>query len=145
VKIQVINGPNLNLLGVREKDIYGTVNLGEIEAEIARLAEQLKCQVRFFQSNHEGEIIDCIHACRSQVDGILINPAAFTHYSYAIRDALAAVELPVVEVHMSNIYQRELFRHQSVTAPVCRGQIAGFGVDSYLLGLRGLVNIINGL
>ena len=142
VKIQVINGPNLNLLGVREKDIYGTVNLGEIEAEIARLAEQLKCQVRFFQSNHEGEIIDCIHTCRSQVDDSLIPPPTryLCHQGCSSRGGAASGE-----VHMSNIYQRELFRHQSVTAPVCRGQIAGFGVDSYLLGLRGLVNIINGL
>lgn len=142
MRIKVINGPNLNLLGEREPGIYGELTLAEIQHQLNDLAQELGCQVDFFQSNHEGELIDEIHACRSGYDGILINPAAFTHYAYAIRDAIAAVELPVVEVHMSNIHQREAFRHQSVTAPVCKGQIAGFGVGSYLLGLRGLVEII---
>lgn len=142
MKIQVINGPNLNLLGRRETDIYGALTLGEIEGQLARLAKELQCQIEFFQSNHEGELVDCIHSCRDQVDGILLNPAALTHYSYALRDAITAVELPVVEVHMSNIYQRESFRHESVTAPVCCGQVAGFGAGSYYLGLRGLVEII---
>ena len=142
MKIQVINGPNLNLLGRRETDIYGTLTLGAIEAQLARLAETLECKIEFFQSNHEGELVDCIHSCRDRVDGILFNPAAYTHYSYALRDAITAVELPVVEVHMSNIYQRESFRHMSVIAPVCCGQVAGFGGDSYLLGLQGLVEVI---
>lgn len=142
MKIQVIHGPNLNLLGRRETDTYGILTLGEIEALLTELACELECQVEFFQSNHEGELVDCIHSCQDRVDGILINPAAFTHYSYALRDAITAVELPVVEVHMSNIYQREEFRHKSVTAPVCCGQVAGFGESSYLLGLRGLVGII---
>ena len=142
MRIKVINGPNLNLLGKRERDIYGEMTLAEIEQQLTNLARELGCQVDFFQSNHEGELIDAIHACRSGYDGILINPAAFTHYAYAIRDAIAAVELPVVEVHMSNIYQREPFRHESVTAAVCRGQVAGFGPNSYLLGLQGLVEII---
>jgi 3-dehydroquinate dehydratase-2 len=143
MKIKVINGPNLNLLGSRETDIYGALTLGEIEDLVTQLAKELGCQVEFLQSNHEGDLIDCIHACQYGVDGVLINPAAFTHYSLALRDAIAAVDLPVVEVHMSNIYQREPFRHQSVTAPVCRGQVAGFGANSYLMGLKGLVDIIN--
>lgn len=142
--IRVINGPNLNLLGRREKDIYGVLTLEEIQAELVALAAKLHCQLDFFQSNHEGELVDCIHSCLDRVDGILINPAAFTHYSYAIRDAISAVELPVVEVHMSNIYQRESFRHGSVTAPVCCGQVTGFGAKSYLLGLQALVDIVHG-
>jgi 3-dehydroquinate dehydratase-2 len=142
MKIQVIHGPNLNLLGRRETETYGTLTLREIEALLAHLACELGCRVEFFQSNHEGELVDCIHSCQDRVDGILINPAAFTHYSYALRDAITAVDLPVVEVHMSNIYQREAFRHQSVTAPVCCGQVSGFGESSYLLGLRGLAGII---
>ncbi|NLK08347.1 MAG: type II 3-dehydroquinate dehydratase [Firmicutes bacterium] len=142
--IKVINGPNLNLLGTREKDIYGRLTLAEIENKISVLAKELQCSVKFFQSNHEGELIEAIHDCRGGYDGILINPAAFTHYAYAIRDALTAVELPVVEVHMSNIYAREAFRHRSVIAPVCLGQIAGFGWVGYLLGLKGLVEHIDG-
>ncbi|NLY51711.1 MAG: type II 3-dehydroquinate dehydratase [Firmicutes bacterium] len=140
--IKVINGPNLNLLGMREPGVYGSFTLADIEAAIKALGEELGCQLEFFQSNHEGELVDCIQACRDGVDGILINPAAYTHYSYAIRDAIAAVDLPVVEVHISNIHQRESFRQRSVTAPVCCGQVVGFGADSYLLGLRGLVGII---
>ncbi|NLY29353.1 MAG: type II 3-dehydroquinate dehydratase [Firmicutes bacterium] len=142
MKIKVINGPNLNLLGSREPGVYGSNTLADIEAALEALGEELGCRVEFFQSNHEGELVDCIQACRDGFDGILFNPAAYTHYSYAIRDAIAAVDLPVVEVHISNIHQRESFRHRSVTAPVCSGQVVGFGAESYLLGLRGLVGII---
>ena len=143
MKIKVITGPNLILLGSREPGVYGSATLAEIEAALEVLAQELGCKLEFFQSNHEGDLVDCIQACRDSVDGILINPAAYTHYSYAIRDAIAAVNLPVVEVHISNIHQRESFRHRSVTAPVCCGQVVGFGADSYLLGLRGLVSIIS--
>lgn len=137
-KVLLINGPNLNMLGVREPGIYGDLSLANIEERLRKLAAELQLDLECFQSNHEGEIIDRIHAAYGTKDGILINPAAFTHYSYAIRDALAAVQLPAVEVHISNIHKREEFRHVSVTAPVVIGQISGFGALSYELGLRAL-------
>ncbi len=143
MKLQIIHGPNLNMLGVREVSVYGGRSLQEIDEECAELAHELGANVAINQSNSESEIIEIIQAAREGFDGILINPGAFTHYSYAIRDALAAVGLPVVEVHMSNVYAREKFRHKSVIAPIAAGQIAGFGADSYLLGLRALVGLIN--
>jgi 3-dehydroquinate dehydratase-2 len=134
-KIVVIHGPNLNMLGVREPAIYGSDTLHEIEQRMTELATTLNLELEFFQSNHEGEVIDKIQECYGQADGIIINPAAFTHYSYGIRDALSSVSLPTIEVHLSNIHKREEFRQISVTAPIAIGQISGFGSYSYELGL----------
>lgn len=135
-KFLILNGPNLNLTGTREPDKYGTLTLDEINAEIAARAAELGVSVDFLQSNHEGTLIDAIHAAPGTYDGIILNAGAYTHYAYAIRDAIAAVSpLRVVEVHMSNIHAREEFRHTSVIAPVCVGQIAGFGDRSYILAL----------
>ncbi|NJD03566.1 MAG: type II 3-dehydroquinate dehydratase [Ruminiclostridium sp.] len=140
-KILVINGPNLNLLGTREKDVYGTVTLGEIASMMNKEASGLGMDLDFIQTNHEGEIIDRIHSARGVYAVLIINAGAYTHYSIAIRDALKAVEIPAIEVHLSNIHAREEFRSKSVIAPVCCGQISGFGADSYLLALKAAVNL----
>lgn len=142
IKILVIHGPNLNLLGLREKEIYGENTLEEINAAIQEWAEAEGVEIKIVQSNHEGAIIDAIGETAGWADGIVINPAAYTHTSVAIRDAIAAVGVPTVEVHLSNIYAREEFRHSSLIAPVAIGQISGFGADSYLLGLEALVEQI---
>jgi len=144
-KILVLNGPNLNMLGVREPGVYGTTSLQTIEERLTKLAAELSVELECFQSNHEGALIDKIHEAFSVKDGIVMNPGAFTHYSYAIRDAIEAVRIPTIEVHISNIHKREAFRHVSVIAPVALGQIAGLGVDSYELGLRAIVSHLNSL
>jgi 3-dehydroquinate dehydratase-2 len=140
MKILLIHGPNLNLLGKRESDIYGTKTLGEINVLLKKLAKELKVELDIKQSNHEGEIVDIIQKS-TNCDALVINPAAYTHTSVAIRDAIAAVEIPAVEVHLSNIHNREEFRQKSLIAPVAYGQISGFGYESYLLGLRAAVSI----
>ena len=142
MKILLIHGPNLNMLGTREVNVYGEETLESINKRCLALAEELGVELEIKQSNSEGEIVDAIQSAPDQAKGIVINPGAHTHYSYAIRDALAAVKLPSVEVHLSNVYGREEFRRKSVIAPVVSGQIAGFAGNSYLLGLRAVVDLI---
>ena len=138
MKILVINGPNLNLLGEREPNIYGNESLKAINDELYEVAQKLGHELSFFQSNSEGSIIDSIHAARLEYDGIVLNAGAYTHYSYAIHDAIAAIKIPVIEVHLSNISGRDEFRKTSVIAPVCAGSIAGFGKYSYMLAIQAL-------
>ena len=145
MRILLINGPNMNLLGTRETSVYGDLTLQQIVTTCHTLAGELDCELEHVQSNSEGDIIDTIHKALDGFDGVLINPGAYTHYSYAIRDAIAAVKVPVVEVHLSNIYAREEFRHNSVISPVAVGQICGFGIDSYLLGIRALIKYLENI
>ena len=142
MKLLILNGPNLNLLGLREPDIYGRQNYAALVqfCESVCREEDISCKV--FQSNHEGDIIDKIHACRGNYDGVVLNAGALTHYSYALHDAIACVRIPFVETHMSNIHAREEFRHKSVIADVCAGQICGFGKFSYFLALDALKNLM---
>jgi len=141
-KILVIHGPNLNLLGDREVDVYGKVTIDEINAELEKIAKEKKVEIEILQSNHEGEIVERIGKAKRTVDALLINPAAYTHTSVAIRDAISATRIPTVEVHLSNIYSREEFRRTSIIAPVACGQVSGFGKDSYTLGLLAAISLI---
>ena len=143
MKITVIQGPNLNMLGVREQNIYGPMKLEDIHSQMKTFGEQSQVEVDFFQSNLEGEIVDKIQECLGDSQGIIINPAAYTHTSIAIRDAIRAVGIPTIEVHISNIYAREEFRQKSLIAPVCAGQVSGFGPFSYHMAMVGMVQIIN--
>ncbi len=142
MKVLVIHGPNLNLLGTREPEVYGSVTLAEIDERLQERAQELGIQIETFHSNHEGEIVDKIAEAGSIADAIIINPAAYTHTSVAIRDSILAVALPTVEVHLSNTQAREEFRHTSLIAPVVTGQIAGFGADSYLLALEAVAFLL---
>ena len=135
-KILVMNGPNLNLLGTREPEIYGSLTLADIHERLRQRANEADLDIEFMQSNHEGVLVDAIQRARRTVDYIILNAGAFTHYSIALRDSIAAVNVPVIEVHLSNIHQREEFRHKSVIAPVVLGQIAGFGAESYMAALE---------
>ena len=144
MKLLIINGPNINFLGIREKAVYGNEDYDHLLKMIENKAKELDIRIEVFQSNHEGAIIDRIQdAYFDETEGIIINPGAYTHYSYAIRDALASVTMPKIEIHISDILQREEFRHHSVISPVCAGQICGFGSYSYILGVQALANIIN--
>ncbi|WP_414703563.1 type II 3-dehydroquinate dehydratase [Pseudalkalibacillus sp. SCS-8] len=144
MKVMIINGPNLNRLGKREPAIYGHESLDQIMGSLSQQANELGCEIEHHQSNHEGDLIDWIHHAEEEHDGIILNAGAFTHYSYAIRDAIASISLPVIEVHLSNIYARESFRHTSVLLEVAIGQISGFGSIGYELALRGLINHLKG-
>ena len=144
MKILVLHGPNLNLTGTREPDVYGSVTLDEINAKLIALGKELGTEVTCKQSNHEGVLIDALHDARQWADGVMLNAGGYTHTSVALRDAVSAIAIPVVEVHMSNIYAREEFRHRSYLSPVCVGSICGFSWRSYTLGLEALVDRIKG-
>ena len=143
MKILILNGPNLNLLGTREPEKYGNQTLSDVENFVKEEASKLNVEVDFYQSNIEGELVDKIQEAKGNYDGIVLNPAAYTHTSVAIRDALLAVQIPTIEVHISNIHTREEFRKTSLTAPACVGQLTGFGINSYKLGLIALVDYLN--
>jgi 3-dehydroquinate dehydratase II len=145
LSVMILHGPNLNLLGLREPGIYGVTTLAQIDTQLIELGKSLNVTVQTLQSNHEGVLVDAIHGARDRHHGLVINAGAYTHTSIALRDAIAAVQIPTVEVHLSNIYQREEFRHHSYLAAIVIGQISGFGANSYYLGLQALVNHLRGL
>jgi 3-dehydroquinate dehydratase II len=140
-KILILHGPNLNLLGLREPEVYGALTLEDINARLVEVGKEWGAEVHTLQSNSEGALIDALHAAREWASGVVFNPGAYTHTSVALRDAIAAIEIPVVEVHLSNVYAREEFRHKSLLAAVCLGKISGFGWRSYLMGLQALIDL----
>ena len=143
MKILVLHGPNLNLLGTREPEVYGSMTLDDINNKVIELGKELGVEIQCLQSNHEGALVDALHDARTWANGVVFNPGAYTHTSIALRDAISAIVIPVVEVHLSNVYAREEFRHVSMISAVCKGKISGFGWRSYLLGLRALVDALS--
>jgi len=140
MKILVLHGPNLNLLGTREPEVYGSMTLSDIDNKLKELGKELGVDVKSLQSNHEGALIDALHDARTWANGVVFNPGGYTHTSIALRDTISAIQIPVIEVHLSNVYAREEFRHVSMISAVCKGKITGFGWRSYMLGLRALVD-----
>ena len=145
MKILVLHGPNLNLLGTREPEVYGSLTLGDINAKLIEFGREFDAELKCSQSNHEGELIDTLHDAKTWADGVIFNPGGYTHTSVALRDAITAIEIPVIEVHLSNVYVREEFRHISLISAVCKGKVVGFGWRSYTLGLRAMVGILEDL
>lgn len=143
MKILVLHGPNLNLLGTREPEMYGSMTLDDINNKVIELGKELGVDIKCLQSNHEGALIDALHDARTWANGVVFNPGGYTHTSIALRDAISAIQIPVVEVHLSNVYAREEFRHVSMISAVCKGKITGFGWRSYMLGLRALVDVLS--
>ncbi len=142
MKILIVHGPNLNLLGTREPEIYGSMTLGDINSHLLDLAKEFGAELKCLQSNHEGALIDALQDAQTWADGVIFNPGGYTHTSIALRDAIAAMKIPVIEVHLSNVYAREEFRHTSMISGVCKGKITGFGWRSYTLGLRALAEML---
>jgi 3-dehydroquinate dehydratase II len=142
MKLLVLHGPNLNMLGIREPDVYGSMTLGDINMKLIELGKELSVDVSCQQSNHEGALIDVLQDARAWANGVIFNPGGYTHTSIALRDAISAIQIPVIEVHLSNVYAREEFRHASMISAVCKGKIVGLGWQSYVLGLRALVEIL---
>ena len=144
MKILILHGPNLNLLGTREPEVYGSMTLDDINAKLLELGKERNAEIKCLQSNHEGALIDALHEARAWARGVVFNPGGYTHTSIALRDAISAIQIPVIEVHLSNVYAREEFRHVSMISAVCKGKITGFGWRSYMLGLRALVDELEG-